>query len=64
MGPTRKSATHSGSAYFYDNLAKELNQGALLESDTLNSSFEEAMGACENMHGGKGWAMGEPTLAK
>ena len=62
MGPTRKSATHSGSAYFYDYLTRELDQGAPSESATLTRASRRQWVLAEICSGGKGWAMGNPRL--
>ena len=61
-GPTRKSATHSGSAYFYDYLTREFDQGAPSESATLTRASRSQWVLAEICSGGKGWAMGNPRL--
>ena len=62
MGPTRKSATHSDSAYFYDNLTGNFDQSAPLESATLTRASRRQWVLAEICVGGKDGRWGNPRL--
>ena len=61
-GPTRKSATHSGSAYFYDNLTRNFDQSAPSESATLNRASKRQWVLAKICMGGKDGRWGNPRL--